>query len=89
MQEREEYVMRLTSKGQVTIPAAIRKRLGIKPNEQVAFRVEEGEVKLQPARATLEAVFGMVEPLARPEDFERLIDIAHEEQAQQAAAKNG
>jgi antitoxin PrlF len=88
MKESEEYIMRMTSKGQVTIPVAIRNRLGLKPNEQVAFKIEEGEVKLQPAKATLEAAYGMIEPLARPEDFERIIEIAHEDQAQRAVGKN-
>ncbi len=89
MKEQEEYIMRLTRKGQVTIPAPIRKRLGVEPNEQVAFIVEEdGEIKLQPAKATLEAVYGMVEPLSRPEDFDRLIEIAHEEQAERAVDKD-
>jgi antitoxin PrlF len=88
MKEREEYVMRMTSKGQVTIPVAIRDRLGLKPNEQVTFKVEEGEVKLQPAEATLEAAYGSVKPLSRPEDFESLIALAHEEHAQKAVGSD-
>ncbi len=32
--------MRITSKGQVTIPAAFRERLGFLPNTEVAFDVE-------------------------------------------------
>ena len=85
---KEEYVMRLTRKGQVTIPAAVRRLLGVQPNEQVAFSVEDGEVKLRPARGTLEAIYGMVKPLSRPEDLDRLIEIAHEERAEQIANKD-
>jgi antitoxin PrlF len=88
MKEQEQYIMRVTRKGQVTIPAPIRKLLGVQPNEQVAFTVEEGEVKLQPAQATLEAAYGAVAPLSRPEDFERITEIAHEEQAQRAMGKD-
>ena len=86
--ERSQYIMRVTCKGQVTIPAPIRKLLGVELNEQVAFTVEEGEVKLQPAEATLEAAYGAVEPLSRPEDFERISKIANEDQAQRAAGKD-
>ena len=86
--ERSQYIMRVTRKGQVTIPAPIRKLLGVELNEQVAFTVEEGEVKLQPAEATLEAAYGAVEPLSRAEDFERISQIAHEDQAQRAAGKD-
>lgn len=34
--------MRVTSKGQVTIPKQIRKKLGVKPGDEVGFR-EEGQ----------------------------------------------
>jgi len=48
-----EYVSNLTSKGQVTIPASIRKALGLKPRDKVAFRMENGTVRIQPARASV------------------------------------
>ena len=48
-----EYVSNLTSKGQVTIPVAIRKALGLKPRDKVAFRMENGTVRIQPARASV------------------------------------
>lgn len=38
--------MRVTEKGQVTIPKAIRDRLGIGPGSEVRFVVEEGRVRL-------------------------------------------
>jgi AbrB family looped-hinge helix DNA binding protein len=38
--------MRITSKGQVTIPAEIRMRFGFLPETQVDFRVEGGAVRL-------------------------------------------
>jgi len=34
--------MRITSKGQVTIPKAVRDRLGVKPGDDIGFR-EEGQ----------------------------------------------
>jgi AbrB family looped-hinge helix DNA binding protein len=41
--------MRITSKGQVTIPQAIRRQCGLVPHTQVEFRVEEGRVILEKA----------------------------------------
>lgn len=38
--------MRITSKGQVTIPAEIRKRLGLLPNTEVRFEVEGNAVRI-------------------------------------------
>ncbi len=40
--------MRITSKGQVTIPVAIRESTGLLPNTDVEFVIEQGEVKLRP-----------------------------------------
>jgi len=42
--------MRITSKGQVTIPQAIRERLGLLPNTEVEFAVERGVAVLRPKR---------------------------------------
>jgi antitoxin PrlF len=45
---------RLTSKGQVTIPANIRKRMGLKPGDEVEFRNEGGKtiVAKRPPKST-------------------------------------
>jgi AbrB family looped-hinge helix DNA binding protein len=41
--------MRITSKGQVTIPQEIRRQCGLLPHTEVVFRVEEGRVLLEKA----------------------------------------
>ncbi|MBN1424368.1 AbrB/MazE/SpoVT family DNA-binding domain-containing protein [Candidatus Fermentibacteria bacterium] len=41
--------MRVTTKGQVTIPQDIRERLGIEPGTEVEFRLEGTTVTLVPA----------------------------------------
>ncbi len=38
--------MRVTSKGQVTIPQEIRRRLGIEPGSEVQFEVEDDGVRM-------------------------------------------
>jgi AbrB family looped-hinge helix DNA binding protein len=42
--------MRITSKGQVTIPQEIRERLGLLPNTEVEFAIERGVAVLRPKR---------------------------------------
>lgn len=42
--------MRVTSKGQVTIPKDVRKRLGIRPGSEVDFKLDESGARLVRAR---------------------------------------
>jgi AbrB family looped-hinge helix DNA binding protein len=42
--------VRITSKGQVTIPVEIRERLGLLPNSEVEFEVEGSAVRIRKAR---------------------------------------
>ena len=42
--------MRITSKGQVTIPQEIRERLGLLPETEVEFEVSGNAVKIRKAR---------------------------------------
>jgi antitoxin PrlF len=44
--------MRVTSKGQVTIPRDVRKRLGITPGSEVDFQLDDGGVRLVRARTS-------------------------------------
>jgi len=59
-----EHVSTISSKGQVTIPATVRRKLGVGAADKVAFVVtEEGTVELRPARFTLESVLGSIAAL--------------------------
>jgi AbrB family looped-hinge helix DNA binding protein len=40
--------MRITSKGQVTIPSEIRERTGLQPNSEVILEVEGNTVRIRP-----------------------------------------
>ena len=42
--------MRITSKGQVTIPVELRERFGLMPNTEVQFEVDGNGVRLRKAR---------------------------------------
>lgn len=50
----------VTSKGQVTIPAALRKRLGLKEGDRVEFVEEGGRVTVQRVDNNVESAFGLV-----------------------------
>lgn len=47
--------MRITSKGQVTIPQAVREKAGLHPGSEVEFTIEDEKVVLRRARASSEA----------------------------------
>lgn len=49
----------LTVKGQVTIPAEVRRRLGLNAGDQVAFVLRDGEVHLVRQENRVEAAFGL------------------------------
>jgi antitoxin PrlF len=42
--------MRVTSKGQITIPMAIRDKLGLLPNTEVEFELDRDAVRVRKAR---------------------------------------
>ena len=64
----------ITQKGQVTIPAEIRSRLGLKPRDRVRFEVRGDVATLRPAPSKVLRWFGSVAPKERPEDFRKVRD---------------
>ena len=73
------YTSVVTQKGQVTIPVEIRRALGIKANDRVTFIIEQDRVCIEPIAESIETIFGAIEPIQRPEDFQRLRDTAIED----------
>ena len=61
----------------------MRRLLGAKPRDKIAFRIIGDTVHVVPVELTLEQAFGSVTPFNRPEDFEELSRIATEEMAEQ------
>ena len=62
----------ITRKGQVTIPKAIRDRLGVKEGEKVLFVMRGEEVVLKDIKGTILDLKGLVRSSAHPEDFEKI-----------------
>jgi AbrB family looped-hinge helix DNA binding protein len=53
----------VTTKGQVTIPKAVRDELGLKEGDRVAFRVlEDGTVIVEPETIDLSELRGVLKP---------------------------
>ena len=50
----------VTSKGQVTIPASVRRMLGIKPGDRVGFVEQDGRVVLERCENRVAASFGVL-----------------------------
>jgi AbrB family looped-hinge helix DNA binding protein len=50
----------VTTKGQVTIPALVRKQLGIHQGDRVGFVYEDGKVIILPVIKDIEASFGLI-----------------------------
>ncbi len=63
---------RVTQKGQVTIPAAVRKYLGLKPGDSVRFELAGDMVSLKRARSKLMQGFGAVSPRNKPENWKQV-----------------
>ncbi len=71
----KELLTVVTRKGQITIPAEIRRSLGIKEGDKVALSLvdeEKTQVRLRPVRSVAKLTFGAVTPRKRPEDFKEL-----------------
>lgn len=60
---------RLTQKGQVTIPAEVRAKMGLKPGDIVRFEEHDGRWVVIPRRSRLADIYGAVTPRSRPENW--------------------
>jgi AbrB family looped-hinge helix DNA binding protein len=66
----------ITTKGQATIPKAVRDHLGLKPGDRVKFFVHpDGSVVLLPRRPAA-ALRGIVKPRRRPVTLEEMREAA-------------
>ena len=84
----------MTSKGQVTIPKAVRQQLGLRQGTRVVFVVEGDHAVLRPAapeRAVPASGFGMVKVTgpAVPPDFDVASLLRPEAAEPRASAKRG
>jgi AbrB family looped-hinge helix DNA binding protein len=78
-------IARVSNKGQITIAAAARQKLGIKPNSEVEVIVKENEITIRPLKSALDVAGSLSryakngEGLSWPEMRERAERAAAEE----------
>jgi antitoxin PrlF len=64
---------RMTSKGQITVPKAVRVRLNLKPGDRVLFIVEEdGAVRMCAANKDISSLRGILPPPKRKATIEEI-----------------
>ncbi|MYE47306.1 MAG: AbrB/MazE/SpoVT family DNA-binding domain-containing protein [Chloroflexi bacterium] len=81
-----EITAATTQRNQVTIPAEVRRLLGLKPRDKVAFTIEDGgEVRLAAASFSLESAYGSVKPIGGPVDLDQATRDAKDAKAEQTA----
>ena len=74
-----QYQSRITTKGQVTIPVEVRRRLGVAPHDTVAFVVTDDQVQLLPATSVVARTAGMLkseQPMLSPDEERQLAESA-------------
>jgi len=77
----KEFISTVKSKGQLTIPAEIRKYLGITTNDKIAFVIDDGGVvRLQvPRYPTVASLMGAAGRLDRSLSWQEIQKIAQED----------
>ena len=77
----KEIISTITSKGQVTIPSEVRKYLGIKTNDKIAFVIDsEGTVRLKvPRYPSIASLRGAAGSLKQPLSWKEMREIAYED----------
>jgi AbrB family looped-hinge helix DNA binding protein len=71
----KEQLTTVTRKGQITVPAEIRKALGLQIGDRVAVSLDdEGTLQatLRPVRSVADMTFGAIQPHRQPDDPDRL-----------------
>jgi AbrB family looped-hinge helix DNA binding protein len=74
----------ITRKGQVTVPAEIRRELGIKQGDKVAFILYEGEVRLARTGSVVQRTAGVFESHEPPLTPEQLRESGEQAMADEA-----
>jgi AbrB family looped-hinge helix DNA binding protein len=85
----KRFAATITSKGQVTIPKAVREHLGLKQGDRISFVIEpSGEVKIKtPKYPNLDSLAGAAGALDTPLEFEEMLRIAREDALEEKFAR--
>jgi AbrB family looped-hinge helix DNA binding protein len=77
----KEVVATITSKGQVTIPAEVRRHLGVSTSDKIVFVLRaDGSVEIKvPRYSTVDSLAGAAGTLSKPLSWHEIREIAREE----------
>jgi AbrB family looped-hinge helix DNA binding protein len=86
-----EISVKIGSKNQITLPAEVRRRLGVGPADTIAFVfADDGTVQLRRAKFELASIIGSIPSLPDESlDLERVIADATAEAMQRVTGANG
>ena len=75
---------RVSERGQISIPAAARRKLGIKPKSNVIVEVRENEIAIKPMKSIME-VAGIFREYAKgkPTDWDTILEQTMKEVAKE------
>jgi AbrB family looped-hinge helix DNA binding protein len=77
-----EILLTVSSKGQVTIPAEVRRRLGVEKNRKIALVIDDssGDVRLKvPRYPNIASLSGAAGSLRQKLSWEEMRDVARED----------
>lgn len=82
-----EILSTITSKGQVTLPVEVRRRLGVGDRDKIAFVIDDsGDVRITvPRYPTIQSLRGIAGSLPQPLTWQEIEEIAQEEHAEDVA----
>jgi AbrB family looped-hinge helix DNA binding protein len=75
----------VSPKGQITLPIAIRRQLGIRPKDLVDIDLHDGHVHVRAAQSRITRFYGIAGSLPHRQTWDSLEAIIHEETALNAA----
>ncbi|RMF89557.1 MAG: AbrB/MazE/SpoVT family DNA-binding domain-containing protein [Nitrospinota bacterium] len=74
----------MTRKGQVTIPAPIRRALNLQEGDKVIWILEDDQIRLMRAGSVVEATAGLLKGTEPPASAERLREVGEQAMAEAA-----
>lgn len=81
------FESRVGQKGQITLPAELRARLGIEPKDTVQIIEEADGIKVRPQKSVMIEGFGAAQPHQRPEDWAKVRAEMEERMAEDALTR--
>ena len=85
----KEWVSTITAKGQATIPAEIRRILGVEPHDKIVFVVDGDEVRLVGAASVVERTAGALKSQKAPQAAQELRETAERTIAEETVERGG